>query len=181
MAVCVEFVAIYVELGVFGIVCRVVCSFDGGDAFLLEGVGAENDERFIGVEVLHESQGAAIFTPAFGIFGLYKNVTKLVVPGRRVLWCMCGADECLEDILHFVFVTFFEVMLQDGVVILGEFGKCIGCEFNCIVEASLDFIQFIWVGLSVWEIIASVRFSPLGKNISSNDWLIGRERSAKGW
>lgn len=169
MAVCFELVATYIELRVFGI-C--FCSFDGGDAFLLEDVGAENDERFIGVEVLHESQGTAIFTPAFGILGLYKNVSKLVVAVRRVLGCMCGTDECLEDFFHFVFVTFFEVMLQDSVVILGECGECVGCEFNCIVETSLDFIQIIWVGLFVWEINASLRFSPLGKSVSSNDRCI---------
>ncbi len=125
VAICIEFVATDVELGVVGIGCRVVCSLDGGDALLLEGVGAEDDERFTGIEVLHESQGAAIFTPALGILGLHENVPKLVVAGRRVLRYVCSADKCLEDILHFVFVTFVEVVLQDGVVILSEFGECI--------------------------------------------------------
>lgn len=125
VAICIKFVATNIELGVVGIVCRVVCSIDGGDALLLEGVRAEDDERFIGIEVLHESQGAAIITPALGILGLHENVTELVVAGRRVLRCICGADDCLEDILHAVFVTFVEVMLQDGIVILGEFGECI--------------------------------------------------------
>lgn len=127
VAICIEFVATDVKLGVVGIVGRVVCPIEGGDGLFLEHVGAEDDERFIGIEVLHKSQSVAIFTPAIGIFSLYENVTKLVVAGRGGLWCVCSADECLEDILHFVFVTFVEVVLQDGVVIPGEFGECICC------------------------------------------------------
>jgi len=127
VAICFEFVATNVELGVVGIVCRLLCSLDDGNAFLLEGVGAEDDERFIGIEVLHESQGAATFTPALRIFGLHENVPKLVVAGRWVLRYMCGADESLEDILHFVFVTFVEVVLQDGVVLRGEIVEGIIC------------------------------------------------------
>lgn len=121
----IDFVATNVEFGIVGIFCRVICSLDDSDTLFLEGVGAKNNERVIGIEALHKSQGAAIFTPAPRIFDLHENANKLIIASGRVLRRICFADERLEDIHHFGFVTLVEVVFQDVVFIFGQFTESI--------------------------------------------------------
>ena len=87
VAIDFQIVAMNVKFGIVGIVCWVVCSFDGGDALFVEGIGAEDDKRRIGVVVIHVSQGAP-FTIAIGILSLHQNISKQVIAGPRVWRCI---------------------------------------------------------------------------------------------